>query len=106
MISQAGPSTDLPLAHGLRLPVCLPPAQEDPDGCGAENYQDQKPDERREDFYYPPPTAESPPQADQTRVPDATSEDRVAEEAPAQGHALEAGRHRDQGADAGDQVSD
>src|SRR5918993_793880 len=54
----------------------------------------------------PPPPAESPPQADQTTVPDATSQDGVAEEPPAQRHALEAGRHRDQGADAGDQVSD
>src|SRR5829696_3430395 len=33
-------------------------------------------------------------------------QDRVAEEPPAQRHALEAGGHRDQGADAGDQVSD
>src|SRR5215208_1851141 len=106
MTSRASPTTDLPLAHELRLPLCLPPTPAEPDGSGAENYQDRRPDERREDFYYPPPTAENPPQADQTRVPDATSEDRVAEESSAQRHALEAGGHRDQGADAGDQVSD
>src|SRR5215208_4555979 len=93
-------------AHALRLPVRLPPAPEEPDRCGDKNYQDRRPDERREDFNYPPPAAESPPQADQTRVPDAASEDRVAKEPPAQRHALEAGGHRDQGADAGDQVSD
>ena len=34
------------------------------------------------------------------------AEDGVAEEPPAQGHALHAGWHRDQGADAGDQVPD
>src|SRR5215213_9893549 len=106
MTARAGPTTDLPLAHGLRLPLCLPPTPAEPDGCGDETYQDRRSDERREDFYYPPPTAENPPQADQTRVPDATSEARVAEEPPAQRHALEAGGHRDQGADAGDQVSD
>src|SRR5215218_7769433 len=93
-------------AHALHLPVRLPPAPEEPDRYGDENYQDRRPDERREDFNYPPPAAESPPQADQTRVPDAASEDRVAKEPPAQRHALEAGGHRDQGADAGDQVSD
>src|SRR5687768_9358239 len=103
MTSQAAPMTDLPPAYGLRLPVCLPPAPEQPDGSGDEKNQNRKPDERCEDFYYPPPAAESPAQADQTTVPDATSQDGVAEEPPAQRHALQAGRHRDQGADAGDQ---
>src|SRR5215210_2349623 len=103
MTSQSRPHTDHP---PLGLPLCLSPAPEEPEDCHDEDGQDRKPDERREDFYYPPPAAESPPKADQTAVPDAASEDRVAEEPPAQGHALEAGRDRDQGADAGDQVSD
>jgi hypothetical protein len=93
-------------AHALHLLVYLPPAPEEPDRCGDDDYEDCGPDKRRKDFYYPPPAAERPPQADQTRVPDAASEDRVAEEPPAHGHALQAGRHGDQGADARDQVSD
>src|SRR5215216_6098666 len=93
-------------SHALHLPVRLPPAPEEPDRCGDENNEARRPDERREDFYYPPPAAESPPQADQTRVPDAASEDRVAKKPPAHRHALQAGGHRDQGADTGDQVSD
>jgi hypothetical protein len=83
-------------AHALHLLVYLPPAPEEPDRCGYEDYEDCGPDKRCEDFYYPPPAAERPPQADQTRVPDAASEDRVAEEPPAHGHALQAGRHGDQ----------
>src|SRR5918998_303765 len=95
-----------PAHTGLRLPVCVPPAPEEPDGSGDENNEGRNPDERSEDLYYSPPAAERPPKADQTTVPDAASQDRVAEEPPAQWHALQAGGHRDQGADAGDQVSD
>jgi len=105
MTSQAGPDTEL-LDYLLLLPVRLPPAPEEPECCSDEDRQDRKPDERREDFYDPPSASERPPQADQTAVPDAASEDRVAEETPAQGHAIEAGGDRDQGAYARDQVSD
>src|SRR5918992_3294181 len=92
-------------ASAFRLPVHVPSAPEEPCRHDDKKYQDSGPDERREDFYYPPPAAERPPQGDQTRVPDAASEDRVAEEPPAHWHALQAGRHGDQGADAGDQMS-
>src|SRR5215203_2004934 len=101
MISLAGQSTAPALVCGLPLPVRSPPAPEEIRGCGDDDHQDRRPDERREDFDYPLSSAERPPQAAQARVPDA-----VAEEPRAQRHTLQAGRHGDQGADAGDQVSD
>src|SRR5687768_2929222 len=93
-------------ASAFRLPAHVSSAPDEPYRHGDQNYEDSGPDERREDFYYPPPAAERPPKGDQTRVPDAASKDRVAEESPAHRHALQAGRHRDERADARYQVSD
>src|SRR5919107_1498294 len=107
LAGQGGPSAREPAVISRSgLPARFPPAPEEPDRCGEDDYQDSGPDERREDFHYPPPASERPSQGDQTRVPDAAPEDRVAEKLPAHGHTLQAGRHGDERADAGDQVSD
>src|SRR5215203_4391783 len=105
MIRRPPRSTLFPYTTLFRPPVRPSPAPEKEEDCADQQDQDGGPDEGRERFHYSPPAAQRPTQADQGACPQRAPEDGVAEKTPAQGHALQARRHRDQGADAGDQVS-